>query len=109
GLTKLVLRAPADDVDTVAEELLQHLLERERSRPTIHQGEQDNADGPLERRKLVQLIEDEDRVGIALEIDDQPHGLTDARARFVADIAHSLDALRFYQLTDGFVQSVARH
>ena len=68
GLAQQVLGPPADHLDAVAQELLQHLLERQRPRPAVDQGQQDDADRLLQRRELVELVEDQVRVGVALEV-----------------------------------------
>ena len=65
GLAQQILGAPADDLDAMPEEFLQHLLERQQSRPAVDQGQQDDADGLLQRRELVELIEHQLRIGIA--------------------------------------------
>ena len=80
GLAQQVLRAAADDLDAVAQELLEHLLEGQRARPAIHQGQQDDADRLLQRRELVELVEHELRVGVALEVDDDADRLAVAGA-----------------------------
>src|SRR5262249_11518248 len=74
----------------------------------IDQRQQDDARGLLQRRILIQLVEDECRLGVALEIDHQPNGLAVARRRLVADLAHALDALVLDQLADLLRQTVAR-
>ena len=63
GLAEQVLRPPADDLDPVVQELLHHLLERQALRPAVHQGQHDDADRLLQRRELVELVEDQVRVG----------------------------------------------
>ena len=92
GFAQQILRPPADDLDAVAQEFFQHLLERQRPRPAIDQGQQDDADGLLQRRKLVELIEHQVRVGVAFDIADEPDRLAVAGTRFVADGADALDA-----------------
>ena len=57
GLAQQILRPPADDLDAVAQELLEHLLERQHLRPAVDQGQQDDADGLLQGRELVELVE----------------------------------------------------
>ena len=108
GLAQQVLGAAADDLHAVAQELLEHLLEGQRPRPAVHQGQQDDADRLLQRRELVELVEDQVRVGVALEVDDQPDRLAAAGAALVADVADALDALVLDQLADRLGQAVAR-
>ena len=100
GLAQQELGAPADDLHAVPEEFLHHLLERQDSRPAVHQGQQDDADRLLQRRELIELVEDQMRVGVALEVDHEAHRLALAGARFVADVADALDALVLDQFAD---------
>ena len=81
------LRPPADHRHAVPHELLQHLLERERPRLAVHQRQQDDRERILQRRELVELIQHDVRIGVLLEIDDDPHRLFE-----VALVAHAGDA-----------------
>ncbi len=107
GLAQQVLGPPADDLHAVAQEFLQHLLERQRPRPAVDQGQQDDADRLLQRRELVELVEHQLRVGVAFEVEDEPDRLAAAGAGFVADFADALDPLVLDQLADRLVQAVA--
>src|SRR5262249_28114630 len=107
GLAQQKLRAPADDLDAVAKKLLQHLLEGQGPWPAVHQGQEDDADGLLERRKLVQLVENELRVGSALEVDHQPHRLAATGAALIANGADACDPVVLDQIADGLCQPVA--
>ena len=108
GLAQQVLGAPADHLDAMPQELLDHLLDRQVARPAVHQGQQDDAHRLLQRRQSVELIEDELRVGVALQVDDEPHRLAGALAALVLDVVDALDALVLDQLADGLGQADAR-
>ena len=69
GAGEQELRPTADHDHAMADELLQHLLERERPRFAVHQREQDDRERVLQRRELVELVEDDLRVGVFLEVD----------------------------------------
>ena len=82
-------------------ELLQHLLERQHARLAVDQRQQDDRERVLQRRELVELVEHDVRVGVLLQVDDDPHRLFeialvadagDARdAAFVDDVGDLLD------------------
>ena len=105
---KQILGAPADDLHAVAQEFLQHLLDRQRARPAVHQGQQDDADGLLQRRELVELVEHEFGVGVAFDVDDQANRFAGAFARFVADGGDALDAFILDEVADAELRGVAR-
>ncbi len=108
GLAQQVFRAPTDDLDAMPQELFKHLLERQRARQAIHQREQNDADGFFERRKLIELVEHDMGVGVALEVDDQTNRLAGPGARFILDVGDALDAFVLDQLADDLVQAIAR-
>ena len=83
------LRAAADDRHAVPQELLQHLLERQRPRLAVDQREQDDRERVLQRRELVELVEHDVRVGVPLQVDDDPHRLL--QIALVADAGDALD------------------
>ena len=107
GLAEQVFRPPADDPDPVLQVLLHHRLERQRLRPAVDQGQHDDADRPLQRRELVELIQNQVRVGVALQVDDEPDRLAVAGARFVPHRGDALDPLVLDQLADLLGQPVA--
>src|SRR5262249_15442978 len=100
--------APADDLHPVPEELLQHLLDRQRARPAIDEGKQDDADRLLQWRKLIELVEHDLRVGVTLDVDDDAYRLAGAGARLIAHGGDALDAVFFDHLTDLLGKAVAR-
>ncbi len=87
GLGQQELRAAADDRHPVPEELLEHLLERQHPRLAVDQRQEDDRERVLQRRELVELVEHDVRIGVALQLDDQPHRLLQ-----VALVAHAGDA-----------------
>ena len=52
----------------------------------------------LQRRELVELVEHDVRVGVALQLDDDPHRLL--QIALVADVGDALDAVFVDQLGD---------
>src|SRR5262249_36518457 len=68
----------------------------------------DDADRALQRRELVQLVEDQVRVGVALEVDDEAHRLALALAALVLDLADALDALVLDEPADLLGEAVVR-
>ena len=96
-LTQVVLRAPRDDLVAMVDEVPQQLLEVEDLRLTVHQGEHDHPEGGLHLRVLVELVEDDRRVGVALELDHDPHTVP---VRFVAQVRDVGDLLAPHQLHD---------
>src|SRR5262249_8557528 len=108
GLAQQILGPAADDLDAMPQKLLQHLLETERSRPAVHQGQQNDAHRLLQRRELIQLIQHQLGVGVALDVGDEAHGLAAAGTTFVADGSDALDTLVLDQLANGLGQAVAR-
>ena len=92
----------------MAQELLQHLLERQGTRPAVHQGQQNDAGGSLQRRVFVELVEDEVGILAALHIEDQTYWFAVAGAGLVAQSGDALDALFLDQVADGLGQAVAR-
>ena len=107
GLAQQELRAPANDVDAVPEEFFQHLLDRKQLRAAVDQGQQNDADGFLQRRKLVELIEHQLRIGILLEVNREIDRLPFAGAGVVADVLDAVDPLILDEIGDGLVQRVA--
>ena len=97
GLTQQELSTAADHLDAVVQELLHHLLHRQELRAAIDQREQADADRRLQRAVLVDLVQDQVRVGAAFEFDDQPDGFAVAGGRFVADPRNAHDAFVLHQ------------
>ena len=66
GLAQLVARAPGDDVDLVVDVVADHLGQVQRARHAVDEREHDHAEGVLQLRVLVELVQDDLRVGAAL-------------------------------------------
>ena len=88
-LAQLVLGAPGHDLALVGDVVLDQLLEAERARHAVDQGDHVDAEGGLHRGPLVELVEhDLGRVAAALGLDHQAH----ARAvRLVAQVGDAGD------------------
>ncbi len=107
GFAKQIFGAPLDHAHSVPQKLLQHLLERQGPRPPLDQRQEDDARRLLEGGELIELVQDQVGVGVALDVDDEPHRLSAASAAFVANRADSLDPLVLDQLADRLRQPVA--
>jgi hypothetical protein len=70
-----VLSEADGDVAPVLKEVLQHLLEGEHLRPVVHDRQQDDAEGALQRGVLEELVEDDLLVAVPLDLHDDPHPL----------------------------------
>ena len=101
GLTQVVGRAPRDDFFTVIEETLERFFEVEQFRPAIDDGEQVDAEGFLQRGVLVELVDNDFRHRVALELDDDAHSFA---IGFVAQVANPFDLFLLYQRGDLFDQ-----
>ena len=87
GLPQVVGGPPADHVAPEVEEELAGLEEVQDPRALVHDGQEDDAEGVLERGVLVEVVQ-EDLGGLALpDVDDDPHALA------VALVAYLLDSL----------------
>ena len=81
GLAQQELRAAADDRHPVPQELLQQLLERAGPRLAVDQRQQDDRERVLQRRELIELVQHDLGIGVALEVDDDVHRLLAGRCR----------------------------
>ncbi len=75
GLGQQELRAPANDDQAMADELLQHLLERQHARLAVDQRQEDDRERILQRRELIELVEHDVRIGVLLQVEDDAHRL----------------------------------
>ena len=75
GLLQLEAGAPGDHVAPVGDEALQHLLQGEDARLAAVDGEQDDAEGGLQRGVLVEVVQDHLGHRVALQLDDDAHAL----------------------------------
>ena len=83
GLLQAELRPAADDLNLVLDVGRQGLHEVEGPRDTVHQGDGVDPEAGLERGVLVQVVEQDVGVGVALDVDDEA-GTT--LRRFVVDV-----------------------
>ena len=72
GLLEEVLGAPAEDRRAVTEKLLENVFEREDPRLAVDECQQDEREGRLERGELVELIQHDLGVGVALQLQHEP-------------------------------------
>ena len=97
GSAKVVFAAAADDHAAVVDVVLEDLLERERARVLIDEGQHVQVERRLHRGVLVQVVQHERRVVVALDLDDDAHALAVA---LVADVGDAREALVLDQLGD---------
>ena len=65
-LIEIELRAACYDIVAVVDIRLQHLLQIQRPRLSVHESEHDDAERDLHLRSLVQLVQHDGRIGVAL-------------------------------------------
>ena len=92
GFLQLENRSPADHIDAVLDEQLDHGDQAQFARLPANDGEQDHAERFLHLRVLEKIVEDELRFFAALQLDDDAH--TFARGF----ITHVGDAFEFFGL-----------
>src|SRR5690606_629052 len=66
-------RAADDHFLAVLDEVLNQLFQAHRPRLTVHQCDVDHRYRDLARRELVELVDDDVRVGVALQVDHHAH------------------------------------
>ena len=89
GAGQKELRPPADHRLAVADELLQQFLERQHPRLAVDQRQEDQREAVLKRRELVELVEHDVGIGVALQVADQANRLF--QVAFVADAGNAGD------------------
>ncbi len=74
GLAELELRAAGDDLTLEVEVVLEHVPEGQRPRDTVDERDRVEAEGRLQRRVLVELVQRNlgDRVALQLDLDPHP-------------------------------------
>src|SRR6185503_10033701 len=102
GLSQLEFGPPADDLAPELDEVVDQLDEREHLRAAADNGEHDDAEAALQRRVLVEIVEDDVADFAALQVDDDPHPVA---IRLVADVGDPFNRLLAYQLRDSFDQA----
>ena len=95
GLAQVVLRAPPDHVVAERDEALDEVEQPEDAGPPVDDREHDHAERGLQRRVLVQVVQDDFGDLPALELDDDPHA---PAVGLVAQVADALDRLAAHQL-----------
>ena len=95
GPLQVVLRAAHDHLMAVIDVVLQHLLEIERLRTAIDNGQHHDPVSGLQHAMAIELVEHDFSLGfpLALKYDAQPFA-----ARFVANIGKSVDGFVAHQI-----------
>ncbi len=91
------LRPATDHVDLVIDVGLQGLHQVQGARHAVDEGHRVHGEVRLQRRVLVQVVEDDEGGSVLLELDDQP-GL--APSRLVVDVGDPLDGLGLHEVDD---------
>ncbi len=101
GLREVVGGAPHHHLAAEVDEVAQRLLEREELRPAVGEREQVHAEGRLERRLHVELVQDHLFRGFPAQLD---HDADPLAVRLVADVRHAVDPALAHQLGDALLQ-----
>ena len=88
-LAQIEQRAARDHVAAVVDEVLQRLLERQDLRAPVDDRQHVDAERLLQRRHLLQVVQDDLGDGVLLELDDDAHAVA---VGLVADVGDALDA-----------------
>ena len=96
-LVQAELASPPDDLDLVIDVRPQHLHEVEGARHAVDQRHRVHGEVGLQRRVLVQVVEDDERRRVLLQLDDEP-GV--AARRLVVDVGDALDLAGLDQVLD---------
>ena len=91
--------AARDDILLMIQIVGQDLFQRQDPRMTVDESQHDDAERFLELGMLVQLIQDDIRVNIGAELDDDAHPFA---VRFIAKSRNSVDLLIAGQVGNGF-------
>ena len=100
-LAQLEQRAPRDHLAAMAQEVLQHLLEIQRSRLAIHQRHHVDAEHALHLGVLVEVVEHDLRHFVALQFHHHAHAIL---VGLVAELGDALQFLVLHQFGDLFQQ-----
>ena len=82
------LRSTGDDLDLVCHVVDQQLPQRERARHPVDEGDGVDGEAPLHRGVLVEVVEDDERRRVLLQVEHEPG---DTLGRLVADRPDPLD------------------
>ncbi len=96
-LAEQILRAPRDHFLAERDEGHQHVLEGHHQRASAVERHHVGAEGRLQRREAVELVEHHVRHGLALELDHDPEAVA---VGFVAQVGDAFDLLLAHQLGD---------
>ncbi len=96
-LAQAVLAPAGDDLDLVRDVDAQRLLQVEQPRHTVDERQDVRREVRLHRRVLVELVQHDLGVRIALQVDDEPHRVAGRR---VAHVADALDLAVVHELGD---------
>ena len=100
-----VLRTPGDDLDLVRDVVRQRVAQAQQTRNAVDQREQVDREVGLHRRVLVEQVEHDLRVRVALEVDDEPHRVA---RRLVANVADAFDPALVDDLGDLLTDDLGR-
>ena len=96
-LVEAVLRTAPDDLDLVVDVVRERLGQVERARHAVHQGQHVHPEARLQRGLLVEVVQDDVGVGVAVELDHQARPLV---GRGVQHAADALELARADQVAD---------
>ena len=97
---ELVLGAPDDDLALVLDVVVDDLAQRELARHVVHERDHVHAERGLHRRVLVELVEHDLRVRVALELDHDPHAAAVGVVLDVRDLGELLLGVQVGDLAD---------
>ena len=100
-LAQLELDPPPDDVAAEVDEVLEDLEQRQHARAAADDRERDDAEGLLQLRVLVEVVEDDLADLAALQLDHDAHAVA---VRFVADVGDPFDDLVADEIRDPLLQ-----
>ena len=84
-LLQPVGRPALNDLNLMVDVVRQRLRQVQRARHAVHEGQHVDAEAGLQRRLLVQVVQDDVGVGIALQLNDQARLLVGGRVPHAAD------------------------
>ena len=105
GLLEEVLCPAAEHRRAVPQKLLEHVAEGEDPRLAVDERQKNQRERGLERRVLVELVEHDVGVGVAFELEDEPHRLL--QVALVADRGDALDTVIIDEVGDLLLDRVA--
>src|SRR5690606_9391186 len=88
GLAQIVAGAPDDDFFLVLQVMHQRVLQRQDAGLAVHQRQHDDAERRLQLRMPVQPVQNNARVGVPAQLDDDAHAVAVRRVPQVADAVY---------------------